>query len=63
VAGALRQPSTDAVNRLLDAARVQQLFVNASSLAKQKLVNVLENKTGAGSRRATEWSRSTSAGS
>src|SRR5262245_46421694 len=48
MAGALRQPSTEAVNRLLEAPRVQQLFVNASSVAQQKLVNVLENKTGQG---------------
>ena len=47
-AGALRQPATDAVNRLLDAPRVQALFVNASSLAQSKLVNVLENDTGDG---------------
>jgi hypothetical protein len=46
VAGALREPSTRAVNRLLEAPRVQQLFVDASSVAQQKLVNVLENKTG-----------------
>src|SRR3954447_14661287 len=47
-AGALRQPATDAVNRLLDAPRVQALFVDASSLAQSKLVNVLENDTGDG---------------
>ena len=45
---ALRQPATDAVERLLDAPRVQQLFINASALAQQKLVNVLEDKTGHG---------------
>jgi hypothetical protein len=48
VAGALRQPATDAVGRLLEAPRVQQLWINSSSLAQQKLVNVLENKTGHG---------------
>jgi hypothetical protein len=48
LAGALRQPSTDAVNRLLDSPRIQQLWIDASSTAQQKLVNVLENKTGAG---------------
>jgi len=48
VAGALRDPATDAVNRLLEAPRVQQLWVDASALAQQKLVNVLENKTGNG---------------
>jgi len=47
-AGALREPATNAVDRLLDGPRVQQLFVNASSLAQQKLVNVLENETGHG---------------
>jgi hypothetical protein len=45
---AARDPMTDGVKRLLDAPRVQQMFVNASSLAQQKLVNVLENKTGHG---------------
>ena len=48
VAGALRQPATDAVDRLLDTPAVQQLWVEASSLAQQKLVNVVEDKTGHG---------------
>jgi hypothetical protein len=48
VAGGLREPMTRATNRLLEAPRVQQLFVDASSLAQQKLVNVLEDKTGHG---------------
>jgi hypothetical protein len=48
IAGAVRQPATDAVERLLDSPRVQQLFINASTTAQQKLTNVLENKTGAG---------------
>jgi hypothetical protein len=48
VAGALREPATDAVDRLLDTPRVQALWVDASSLAQQKLVNVLEDKTGHG---------------
>ncbi len=47
-ATALRQPATDAVARLLDGPRVQQLFIDASSEAQQKLVNVLEDKTGHG---------------
>ena len=47
-AAAARDPLTNGVERLLEAPRVQQLFVNASSLAQQKLVNVLENKTGSG---------------
>jgi putative oligomerization/nucleic acid binding protein len=47
-AAAARQPLTDGVKRLLESPRVQQLFVNASALAQQKLVNVLEDKTGYG---------------
>jgi hypothetical protein len=47
-AGALRQPATDAVNRLLEGPRVQKLWIDSSSLAQQKLVNVLEDKTGHG---------------
>jgi hypothetical protein len=45
VAGALREPATDAVERLLVSPRVQQLWVEAGSLAQQKLVAVLENTT------------------
>ena len=48
IAGAVRQPTTDAVQRLLDSPRIQQLFINASTTAQEKLTNVLENKTGAG---------------
>jgi uncharacterized SAM-binding protein YcdF (DUF218 family) len=48
VANALREPATNAVQRLLDAPRVQQLWINANAAAQQKLVNVLENKTGHG---------------
>ena len=48
IAGAARQPATDAVKRLLEAPRVQQLFINASTTAQEKLTNVLEDKTGAG---------------
>ena len=48
LAGALQQPATDAVGRMLARPRVQQLFVNASVVAHEKLVNVLENKTGHG---------------
>jgi hypothetical protein len=48
LAGALQQPATDAVGRMLARPRVQQLFINASVLAHEKLVNVLENKTGHG---------------
>jgi hypothetical protein len=48
VAAALRQPATDGVKRLLEAPRVQQLWINANAVAQQKLVNVLEDKTGFG---------------
>jgi putative oligomerization/nucleic acid binding protein len=48
LAGALRAPATDGVQRLLEGPRVQQLWVNANAAAQQKLVNVLENKTGHG---------------
>jgi hypothetical protein len=48
LAGALVQPATQGVERLLQRPRVQQLFINASSIAHQKLINVLENKTGYG---------------
>ena len=48
LAGALRQPATNAINQLLARPRVQQLFINASSVAHDKLVNVLENETGSG---------------
>jgi hypothetical protein len=48
VAGALRQPATAAVTELLSRPRVQQLWINASTVAHEKLVNVLENKTGFG---------------
>jgi hypothetical protein len=45
LAGALEQPAQQAVARLLTRPRVQQLFINASTLAHEKLVAVLENKT------------------
>ena len=48
IAGALEQPATQGVARLLQRPRVQQLFINASTIAHQKLINVLENKTGYG---------------
>jgi hypothetical protein len=48
VAAALRDPATKSVKRLLEAPRVQQLWINANGLAHEKLVNVLENKTGHG---------------
>ena len=48
LAGALEQPATQGVARLLTRPRVQKLFINASTIAHQKLVNVLEDKTGFG---------------
>ena len=48
LAGALEQPATQGVERLLQRPRVQQLFIKASTIAHQKLVNVLENGTGYG---------------
>jgi hypothetical protein len=48
LAGALREPATEAVDRLLEAPRIQELWINASSTAQEKLVNVLEDKTGFG---------------
>ena len=42
------KPTTEAVHRLMEAPRVQQLFVNASAAAQQQPVNVLEDKTGHG---------------
>jgi putative oligomerization/nucleic acid binding protein len=48
VAGALQQPATQGVTFLLGRPRIEQLFVNASAIAHEKLVNVLEDKTGHG---------------
>jgi hypothetical protein len=48
VAEGLRQPAVNAVGFTLTQQRVQDLFVNASSRAHQRLLNVLENKTGEG---------------
>jgi hypothetical protein len=48
LAGALEQPATQGITFLLGRPRVQNLIVNASTIAHQKLVNVLENKTGHG---------------
>jgi hypothetical protein len=47
-AAALRSPATSGVEFLLSQPRFQQLFVKASDIAHEKLVNVLENKTGFG---------------
>jgi hypothetical protein len=48
LAGALEQPATKGITFLLGRPRVQNLIVNASAIAHEKLVNVLENKTGHG---------------
>src|SRR4051794_15553573 len=48
LAASLQRPAEGAANALLARPRVQQLFVNASTIAHQKLINVLENKTGYG---------------
>ena len=48
LAAALRQSATTTIGRLLDAPRVQQLWVDANAAAQEKLVNVLENTTGDG---------------
>jgi hypothetical protein len=48
LSGALRQPAVNGVDRLLQRPRIQQLWIAATVVAHQKLVNVLENKTGAG---------------
>jgi uncharacterized SAM-binding protein YcdF (DUF218 family) len=45
LAAALRQPATNAVDRLLDRPRVQTLFVNASAGTHRELIAVVENKT------------------
>jgi hypothetical protein len=47
-AAALRQPAANAVDFMLQRPRVQSLFVNASSTAHQKLINVLMDRTGYG---------------
>jgi Short C-terminal domain len=48
LAGALEQPATQGVQALLKRPRFQQVFIQASAIAHEKLVNVLENKTGHG---------------
>jgi hypothetical protein len=48
ISGALEQPAARGVALLLQRPKVQQVFINASAAAHQKLVNVLENKTGHG---------------
>jgi hypothetical protein len=48
LAGALQQPATQAVKLALERPKIQQLFIRVSGIAHQKLVNVLEDKTGYG---------------
>jgi hypothetical protein len=48
ISAALREPAARAVNRLLGRPRVQQLWIQSSSVAHDKLTNVLENETGHG---------------
>ena len=48
LSAALRQPATNTAEFILGRPRVQQLWINTTTLAHQKLVNVLENKTGHG---------------
>lgn len=48
LAGALQGPAERAVTLLLQRPRVQDTFIQASALAHEKLVNVLEDKTGHG---------------
>jgi hypothetical protein len=47
-AAALRQPASNGVDALLARPRVQATFITASTLAHEKMINVLENKTGNG---------------
>jgi hypothetical protein len=48
LAGALEQPATRGVQALLQRPRFQRVFIQASAIAHQKLVAVLENKTSHG---------------
>ena len=48
LSAALREPAATAVAAALQRPRVQNLWVQASQVTHQKLVNVLENKTGEG---------------
>src|SRR3954463_9453288 len=47
LAAGLRQPATNAVNRLLDRPRIQSLFVNATTGTHRQLVAVIDDKQGA----------------
>ena len=48
ISATLRRPAESAAAAVLARPRVQALFGNASGVAHEKLVNVLENKTGHG---------------
>ena len=48
ISAALREPAAQGVRFLLNRPRIQQVWTNANTVAHQKLVNVLENKTGFG---------------
>jgi hypothetical protein len=48
VAAGLREPATNAVDFMLSRPRIQNRWISASAAAHQRLVNVLENKTGYG---------------
>jgi hypothetical protein len=48
LAAALRQPATRSAEFVLERPRVQQAWITSTTLAHEKLVNVLENKTGFG---------------
>src|SRR4051794_27110771 len=48
LAAALREPVTRSAEFLLARPRVQELWIRSSTTAHEKLVNVLENKTGHG---------------
>lgn len=48
LSGALQGPAARGVSLLLQRPRVQSAFIQASSVAHEKLVNVLEDKTGHG---------------
>jgi hypothetical protein len=48
LASALRQPATNTAQFILGRPRFQELWITTMSVAHDKLVNVLENKTGSG---------------
>ena len=48
LSSALRQPATSTAEFILERPRVQKLWITTTTVAHEKLVNVLENKTGYG---------------